>query len=59
LVLSFTWPPWFCWMWLSDDVQELLLFLVWCSVGCVSTAPLVLSLWSSAWHCWLLWCCQL
>jgi hypothetical protein len=45
LVLSFNWPPWFCGMYLSDEVQELVLFLVWfaktlvflrwCSIGSV------------------------
>jgi hypothetical protein len=59
LILSFSWIPWFYWRYLCDAVQELLLFLVWCSAGRVSVAPLVLPLWSTAWHCWLLWCCQL
>jgi hypothetical protein len=46
LVLSFSWTPWFCWICLCDDVQEQVLFLVWCartvvflhwcSAGCVS-----------------------
>jgi hypothetical protein len=46
LVLSFSWTPWFCWMLLCDDVQELVLFLMWCArtvvflrwcnAGCVS-----------------------
>jgi hypothetical protein len=48
LVLSFSWTPWFCWRFLGDAVQELVLFLVWCartmvflrwcSAGCVSAA---------------------
>jgi hypothetical protein len=59
LVLSFNWPPWFCWMCLSDEVQELILFLVWvartlvflrwCSVGSVCGCfPLVLFTRSTA-----------
>jgi hypothetical protein len=59
LVLSFNWPPWFCWMCLSDDLQELVLFLVWgartlmclrwCSAGSVCVLlPLVLFIRSTA-----------
>jgi hypothetical protein len=46
LILSFSWSPWFSWMFLCDEVQELVLFLMWCartvvflrwcSAGCVS-----------------------
>jgi hypothetical protein len=31
LVLSFSWTPEFGWMFLCDDEQEQVLFLVWCA----------------------------
>jgi hypothetical protein len=44
LILSFSWSPWFSWMFLCDEVQELVLFLMWCA------RTVVFLRWCSAGH---------